>query len=144
MRDDARGKEALQQALASPLESTAVGVNVRLAKPAAPAPGSVDVIVRIDPATLTLEKNGERWSGLIDLLVIQGVPQGPPVVSMNTTLTVNMTAEQHDKLQREGLVITRTIPIQPAAHQLRVVARDGTSGAIGSVLIPGDKVRAAM
>jgi VWFA-related protein len=143
-RDDARGKEALQLALASPLESTAVGLHVRLAKPAAPAPGSVDVVVRIDPATVTLEKNGERWSGQLDLLIIQAVPQGPAVVSMNTTLTLNLTVEQHDKLQREGLVITRTIPIQPAAHQLRVVGRDATNGAIGSVLIPGDKVRAAM
>ncbi len=106
------------------------------------APGSLTVTTRIDPRGVTLERSGERWSGQADLIVAQASPGGVLNVSVDTTLTLNLTDEQRDRVLRDGLVVSRTIVLHWTTHQLRVVSRDIPTGATGSVIIPNDRLRA--
>lgn len=56
------------------------------------------------------------------------------------TLPFSLTDEMRDRLLKEGLRVTRTIQLQPGAHQIRVVARDVTSGTTGSVIITASQI----
>jgi hypothetical protein len=130
----------LRETLQNPLEATAMALDVKLAKGDEPA--TLAVTMRVDPRNITLTKAGERWNGEVDLLIAQRYPQGGVDVNFYTTLTLNLTAEQRDRVLREGLVVTRPIAIQPSTHQLRVAARDAPTGATGSLIIPAEKLRA--
>ena len=143
-RSAASREAELGGALQNPLESTAMGLTVHLARAEGQAPGSVTVTTRIDPRGLTLERSGERWSGQADLVVAQASPGGVLDVSVDTTLTLNLTDEQRDRVLRDGLVVSRTIVLHWTTHQLRVVSRDIPTGETGSVIIPNDRLRALL
>jgi VWFA-related protein len=141
---NAQTREAeLAAALQNPLESTAMGLTVRLGR-ADGAAGSMMVTTRIDPRGVTLQRSGDRWTGQADLLVAQASPGGALDISVDTTLTLNLTDEQRDRVLREGLVVSRSIVLHWSTHQLRVVSRDIPTGATGSLVIPSDKLRAVL
>nr|MDQ3419920.1 hypothetical protein [Acidobacteriota bacterium] len=56
------------------------------------------------------------------------------------TLPFSLTDEMRDRLLKDGLRLTRTIQLNPEAHQVRVVARDVTSGTTGSVIITASQI----
>ena len=143
-RDNASRDAALKSALQNPLEATAVGLTAHLAKPDGQAAGSLTLTTRIDPRSVSLEKNGERWSGQADLIVAQASPEGTLKVAIFTTLTLDLTVEQRDRLLREGLVISRSLVVNEEAHQLRIVCRDVRTGATGSLVIPSNRLRAVL
>lgn len=47
-----------------------------------------------------------------------------------------MKQESYQEIQRQGLTLSQRVKLEPDAHQLRVVVRDRTSAALGSVVIP--------
>jgi hypothetical protein len=81
------------------------------------------------------------WTGQADLLLAQASAGGALNISVDTTLTLNLTDEQLDRVRREGLVVSRPIVLHWNTHQLRVVSRDIPTGATGSLVIPSDKLR---
>jgi VWFA-related protein len=58
----------LRAAVWSPLESTAVAINARVDFLEQPVPRTINVIVQIDPSTLSLTKSGDRWKGALDIV----------------------------------------------------------------------------
>lgn len=47
------------------------------------------------------------------------------------------------KLPRDGIKLTKMIQLEPDAEELRIVVRDASSGATGSVYIPLQRFRGA-
>jgi hypothetical protein len=96
----------------------------------------VTLTTRIDPRGIALERNGDRWQGQVDLLIAQASAQGALAVSVFTTLTLDLTTEQRDRVLRDGLVVPRPVTLTPGAHQLRIVGRDSRTGATGTLIVP--------
>ena len=143
-RDEGSRDLELKAALRNPLEATGIGLTVQLAGAEGQAPGSLTVKTRIDPRGVTLERNGERWTGQADLIVARASVDGALSVGIFTTLTLDLSAEQHDRVLRDGLVVSRNLIVSETTHQLRIVCRDVRTGATGSLVIPNGRLRAVL
>jgi VWFA-related protein len=133
---------ALQKAAFDPLEATEIGLSAQLAKPQAGAPpSSVDMTINVDANSIQLTPSGERWTGEVDVIVAEAQRGNPPTLSFSTTLTIDVTGEQRARILANGISLTRTIPFKANVHQLRIVALDVPTGAIGAVHISGDTLR---
>jgi VWFA-related protein len=131
---DARIKDAAQ----SPVEMTGIGL---LAQAVRAEGQAVTLAVRIDPNDVALEKTGDKWTGEVDLLVAQASGQGAHSVLLHTTLSLALTDEQREKVMASGLALSRGITLQNNPYQLKIVARDAKTGAIGTLIIPANKLK---
>jgi hypothetical protein len=70
-QDEKTRKTEINNAVWSPLDSTAVGMNARVDLLDKPAPNTIHVFTQIDPANVTLAQNGDRWTGKLDILFVR-------------------------------------------------------------------------
>jgi hypothetical protein len=94
------------------------------------------LFLAIDPRDVALERHGGRWVGALDLLFVQPDTQGLDLRGQAADLELSLKQESYQEIQRQGLTLSQRVKLEPEAHQLRVVVRDPTSGAIGSIVIP--------
>ena len=130
-------ERTLMKAVRSPVRATGVPVSVRVDRVSA---STIDVRIHVDPQSVMLERQGDRWVGAGDVFVAQGLPNGTFLSSGYFTFNLSLTEAQRDRMLREGLHDTRRVDLRSDAHELHVVARDLSSGAIGSIAIPADKL----
>jgi VWFA-related protein len=119
-----------------PFQTTQLGLNVQISTMDAPGPRQVKVEVRVDPDQMRFALNAGKWDDNVEIAWVELDSQGNDVGHSAKTLTLNYPDEQHDKVLREGLVFKSTIQIVDTCVELRLVARDGGTGAIGSLNIP--------
>jgi VWFA-related protein len=131
---DQSRKAALLEASRSPLDSSSIGLSVGLT-PDTPRPGSTRVLLAIEPRHLTLQKQGENWAGLLDVLfVMQGAPEEPPAIVADT-MALNLTPQHYQSALKDGLVMGKDIESARCSYRLKVAVRDVTTGSVGSVSI---------
>ena len=94
------------------------------------------LFLAIDRGGVALERHGGRWVGALDLLFVQPDAQGLDLRGQAADLELSLKQESYQEIQRQGLTLSQRVKLEPDAHQLRVVVRDPTSGAIGSIVIP--------
>jgi hypothetical protein len=134
-RDTDAREVAIRKALEAPLQSTDIG----LAAETSTSEGDMTLLVRIDPATLALERHGAFWRGAIDVLVAQVEPSGRGTVGVSAPVTVSLTDEERTKALRQVVELRYTIALHPRTLQIRIVARDVATGKIGSLVIPSKR-----
>ena len=130
-------QKAILEALESPLETTSLPITVTV-QPA--ANGRLTLAIQLDRSAPTLVKENGLWVGSVDVAIAQTLPTGQNAKEADVTLPFSLTDEMRDKLLKDGLLLTRTIQLNPDAHQVRVVARDVTSGTTGSVIITASQI----
>ncbi len=119
-----------------PLEATQLGLNVQINAVDAPGARQAKVEVRIDPDELRFDLNSGKWNDHVEIAWVELDADGKDVGHSAKTLTLNYPDEQHNQVLREGLVFKSTIQMVDTCVELRLVARDGGTGAIGSLNIP--------
>jgi len=139
--DEKARRTELQNAVWSPLDSSALGLVVKVTPSGADHPNSLDVFVRVDPNGVGVTRNGERNDGAIDLLMIQKNDRGRTYNGENSTITLAMKPDTYQKVEKEGLVFRKTIPQAAQATMLRVIVRDASSGTLGSVTVPFRQIK---
>ncbi len=144
--DAAKRKEALLDALRSPLEATGIGLTAHVASIATQgqAADEVAIAIHVDPGSLTLEKTGAVWEGAFDLLIAQSTSAAAFFKDLDTTVKLELPSEKHDQMLAEGFTVNRKVVLRADTHRLLIVLRDVASGAIGSVIIPAEKMHAAL
>jgi VWFA-related protein len=142
--DAAARERALRDAARSPVQASGVGVAARIERSAQGEPGAIDVTVRVDANTVRLERRGDRWSGIVDVLIVQSLADGTMVAGPSFTFTLDLTAAQRARALREGLAATRRLVLRDELLQLRVLARDVPGGAVGSVFVPASRLSFAL
>jgi VWFA-related protein len=139
-KDPAVRRNSMFDALSSPLDATGIGISAT-AGGAPDANNQFSLNVVIDARSISLERRGETWEGLVDLAIVQALPDGKLVNSADMTLTLRLTAEARDRALAAGLPVTRSFSLRPDAYQVRVAAFDVTTGAVGSVRIDASRLR---
>jgi VWFA-related protein len=119
-----------------PLEATQLGLNVQINAVDAPGPRQAKVEVRIDPDQMHFDLNAGKWNDNVEIAWVELDAGGNDVGHSAKSLTLNYPDELRDQVVREGLVFNSTIQMVDACVELRLVARDGGTGAIGSVNVP--------
>jgi hypothetical protein len=134
-------QNALLAALDNPLDSTGIGVSVTLDKAASPA--DAVLTIRVEPAAVLLQPESGAWTGELDVVIAQTLPDGRLVRTLDTVLPLRFSESERERLLAEGLTLTRTVTVRSDADQVKVAIRSG-SGSIGTVTIPASRLRGAV
>lgn len=138
--DENSRRVELRDAVWSPIDASEMGLTAAV-KPAPNNPGSIDVTLKVDHSTIGLQQEQSRWQGRLDVLFVQRDDQGKEYGGVDDTVELNLTAETHQKLIANDLGYHRVVPRAPAAKLLRIVVRDASSGAMGSLTVPLNRVK---
>jgi VWFA-related protein len=125
----------MKDAVWSPLDSTAMGVIVA-AKPDPKNPTLLNMAVQVEPKSISLEPQADRWAGRLDILFIQKNDKGQQFDGQDATVSLNLTRENYDKMIQHGFVFRKSVNMSAQAKLIRIIVRDAPSGAMGSVTIP--------
>jgi VWFA-related protein len=128
---------AAERALTGIMDATSIPIEVSATR----ARNTLKLLIALRPATLALEKKGDRWRGAIEFAMRfakeNGAQSGAGTLRK---VEFNLTQTRYDAAQRDGLVFSRTIEIPRDAKSLRVLVRDNASSEIGTLTIPLEKI----
>jgi VWFA-related protein len=131
---DVKGRDAaLRDALETPLAATQVGLSAVIEYDKSAA--AVRIRLRIDPATLALEHAEGRLGGDVDVLVAEVSRTARGIVVATERLEVSIPDSDRAAVFRDGIPVMMTVDVTRYLHELRIVARDVTSGRVGSLVI---------
>jgi hypothetical protein len=130
---DAEKKE-IQNLIWTPLDATAIPLNVRIEFNA--SKNQYEVWVQIDPLGLTIEPAGDRWKGRMAIVTVLKGQNGRKLGEARENIRMNLQTDTYTKIQREGIQYYRRVPVVRGAEILRVIVRDAPSGLAGTVSIP--------
>ena len=131
-------QSSLTAALNSPLVATGLAFSVR---PTRKDDNRFELAIDLPPGTPVLSRGTDAWTGAVDVLVAQTTESGERVRDLDASQPVSLTDEGRAQVQQKGMRLVRTITLQPGALDVRVVVRDTTNGATGSVVIPASAIR---
>jgi VWFA-related protein len=131
-------QSALTMALNSQLTATGLTLSVRSTRK---EDGRIELAIDLPPGSPMLSRVNDAWAGAVDVVVAQTTESGERIRDMDATQPVSLTDQGRAQVQQKGLRLIRTITPRPAAIDVRIVARDATTGVIGSVVIPIAAVR---
>ena len=129
-------KETLDAAIWSPVESTAIGLEVNVQGPPTAADRTLALSLGMDIKEILLEEKEGLWRGNIELSFFQMGQDGKTLDGETKLVTLNLDGPKYKSLQENGLFIVRHLPILPAANTVRIVVRDRGSSALGTVTVP--------
>ncbi len=131
-QDEKLRRAELADAVYSPMDANGIGLRAMVRRTGA----GFDVTTRIDPHSILLDPQGDRWVGQLDLLFVEKDAHGQQVSGLDASISLALEQKTYEKVQSEGLLYNRVIPIVPQASELRVVARDAATAATGSITVP--------
>jgi len=138
-RTSAENDAALHAAIDSPVEWTNLGLQVAL-KTFDPVSRSLQLQIGFETRELSLLPVNGLWNDTL-LLTFRQLAAGNKFITGETqTLPLNLKPEAYEKLQQIGTKFTGRITLAPGALYLRILAQDSGSGAIGTIIIPIDKL----
>jgi VWFA-related protein len=136
-KPDASQKKAdLSAALLSPTDATAVGIEATLDI----KPGALNVRVRLDPETLSVQPGKTGQAGKIEELFVEFNAAGREVGRISATSPFEIKPENLEAYQSRGVTMVQSIPLAADAVKLSIIVRDTASGRVGSLAVPLDKV----
>jgi VWFA-related protein len=134
--DPAQKKVDLAAALLNPTDSTAVGIEATLDM----KPRALNVRVRLDPETLSLQPGDTGQSGKVEALFVEFNAAGREVGRISAATPFQITPENRETYESRGIVMVQSIPLAADAVKLSIIVRDTASGRVGSLAVPLDKV----
>ena len=134
------GKRQMADAVESPLESTELGVAITAEAVDVPGARQLKTHLKFDTAQLRFALKGDRWCDKLDMVWVQIGSDGKTLDSFSQTLDLNLLQKTYDNAQKEGLKVSGTLHVRDNVAEVRFVARDQGTGAIGSLNIPARKL----
>jgi VWFA-related protein len=134
---------ALNAAIGSPVEWTNLDLEVTL-KAFDLSARTIDIQVGLDPHELSLASKDGRWSDTLYLLFGQLGAGDKVITSEKESLGLNLKPETYERLMKTGTKFNGRLVLSPDVVNLRVIAQDTGSGAVGTLTIPIKKYLAAL
>jgi hypothetical protein len=122
-------------AIRSPLQLIDLGLQVRTERLAATG-REMKVTVRVDPAQMMFQHNGDRWTDGVEVVWVGLSPDGRVLERDMDRIELHPEQSGYNEIQHDGLSFTEHIRLGNDATELRLIVRDHGTGAIGSVNIP--------
>lgn len=136
------GEEALSAAVSSPLNATGVGVKVRLVplETGPNSPRAVRVFYWIDTRDISLTSNKSRTRGSLSVVLAELGAQGENLKTWSRTIPLDLDPATYERSLTHGMNGNVLLPVIPKAERVRLVVRDDSTGRMGSVTVPLDRV----
>jgi VWFA-related protein len=132
---DAARKTDVQQAIASPFDSTGIGMSVRWR---AVSPDGdkkkIGFALHLPPEGVTIQQTDKSHYDLD--VFFMAMKNGAAADSYGQTIQGTPTAETLAKMKADGLAYNNSLELGPGEYTVRFVVRDNLSGRVGSVSAP--------
>jgi len=124
----------LTKASLAPVDATTIPIDVTADR----KQNALTLRVTVNPADLGLVRNGDRWQGRIDVgtLFVAGKAEETSALQFEP-IDLDLSEERYEAAARDGLVFPKSLEIPAGADRVKVLVRNGSSGEIGSLTIPG-------
>jgi VWFA-related protein len=135
--DSNRAPLKAADAIAGPLGSTELGLTVQVEPLIGPGgTRQIKAHLKFDTAAMRFEQKDGRWIDDLDVLWVQLDAADGMIVSNGQTLTLRLSPETYQSTAENGVKMSSVEPIEVQTVELRFVARDRGTGALGSITIP--------
>jgi len=133
-RDSRRIEAELRQALWSPVDASGIELSGDVSP--ATGPDGQELKLNIGLAGVSLQLDGARWSGQVQVMMFARDSAGNASESLTQTLGLKLRQDTYDKTLKSGLQFGHGFKPDSKATSLRVIVRDLNSGNIGTLTIP--------
>ncbi|HEX4037849.1 MAG TPA: hypothetical protein VHX37_07305 [Acidobacteriaceae bacterium] len=139
MSEDDR-HNAFLEAIRSPLDSSAVRVDVRLARVEQPA-HSVQLVGVAGIDGVPFEQRGEVRTGALEIYAIEQDAAGNVLAQINQQMNLKLSEQQYRAYLKSGILFRGVVALKPGATVLRVLVQDAATAEVGCVIVPLDQVK---
>jgi VWFA-related protein len=123
-------------AIKSPLDSSAIPLEVEVDRVNQPTPNSIALSGSIGIHDLQLVQSGEVRTGALDITVIEQDETGKVLRESANRINLRFTEKQYPAILKSGITFRKSVQPQSGATTLRVLVQDPSTAAIGSLIIP--------
>ena len=102
---------------------------------AASGPRQVRVDLKIDASRLTLQKNGDKYEGTVDLVILCGDDRQKAVGTLKQQMHIGMDEAHYDIAMQSGIPYIANVPVTAAATFVKVLAYDYGADLIGTAVV---------
>ena len=121
-----------QDAVWRPVDAAEIGLSAKIVAHSPVAKVQLKIAVK----DLTLEQQGERWTGNVDVFLVQREEYGGHAESSGESIKLNLKQSTYDGMLTTGFAYQRALNIKPKMSSLRLIVFDENSGRIASVTLP--------
>jgi len=128
--------QLMAAAVWSPLEATELGLDLEVEPIDVPGARQLKTKIRVNSGQMRFTHESDKWTDLLDVVWVVVGKNGNVLAKTSAPLKMALTQQNYDIVRRDGLSFSGTIDLADDATEVRVVARDSGTGAIGSVVVP--------
>jgi VWFA-related protein len=128
-------------AIKSPLDSSAIPLQILVSRVNQPAPNSLALSGSIGIQDLQLVQSGEIHTGSLDITVIEQDQTGKVLSESANRINLRFTEKQYPAVLKTGITFRKTVQPQAGMTTLRVLVEDPATAEIGSLIIPLSQVK---
>jgi VWFA-related protein len=128
--------QMMAAAIWSPLEATELGLDVEVEPIDVPGARQLKTKIRVNSRQMRFAHDGDKWTDQLDVVWVVAGKNGNALAKTSQPLKMALSQQNYEVVMRDGLSFSGTIELADEATEVRVVARDSGTGAIGSVVVP--------
>lgn len=128
-------------AVRSPIESSAIPLEVKLGRVNQPAPNSVSISGTIDVHELRFTEKGSWHEGAVDVTILEQDPAGKVVSQSLNHLALRMTPDQYAAALSTGVRFEKHVELKAGGATLRILVDDPNTALVGSLIIPLSQIQ---
>ena len=126
----------LVAAIRSPLDASAIPLQIKVERVNQPAPNSLSLLGSINIHGFQFEQKGETRTGVLDITVLEQDQTGKVVRESANRIDLRFTEKQYASVLQSGINFRKSLQPPEGVTTLRVLVQDPGSAAIGSLIIP--------
>ena len=92
-----------------------------------------DIVLVIDPHDVRFEQVNDRLRAVVDVELVQQGGNGRTLGGAKDTLLYALVPDSYERALSDGLFLDEKLTVLPSASRVRVLVRDVSTGAVGSV-----------
>jgi VWFA-related protein len=139
-KEPATLKDRFEQAIWQPLDATEIAIS---AHPGAASSGAA-LTLRIAATDVSLTQQGDRWTGKLDIFLVQRDVTGIHARVNGQSLVLRLKPATYQKILADGIPFDQFVGQQQDTGTLRIIVVDENSGRIGSITLPAAILQAAV
>jgi VWFA-related protein len=135
-----RDSQKLADAIKSPLESTDLGFDIQADGFDVAGARQLKAKISLDANQLRFQQQSDRWTDNLSEVWAEFDGEGKQVGEISKTIELNRPQDEYKKLLQDGFTYSKTLILAKDAAEVRLVLRDTGNGAVGSVIIPLERL----
>lgn len=139
--DDNERRRNFARALRSPIDSSAIPLQVTVEHSNQPTPDSLQIQGLVGIGTLHLSQDSAGRNGAVYVYVIEQDAAGNVLGQTANRMKLALTEQQYQTYQQSGISFRKAVKPLAGATTLRVLVQDQGTSVVGSVLVPLAQVK---